>query len=65
MLALACVGIDQLTGATRAAFGVPQLLDGINVTTLAVAMFALGEAFLVAGQAPMSKGCIACRDRSG
>ena len=49
-LALACVGIDQLTGATRLAFGVPQLLDGIEVTTLAVAMFALGEAFFVAGQ---------------
>lgn len=48
-LALACVGIDQLTGATRLAFGVPQLLDGIEVTTLAVAMFALGEALYVAG----------------
>jgi putative tricarboxylic transport membrane protein len=49
-LALALIGIDQLTGQTRLAFGVPQLLDGIEVTTLAVAMFALGEAFFVAGQ---------------
>ena len=48
-LALACVGIDQLTGANRLSFGVPQLMDGIEVTTLAVAMFALGEAFAVAG----------------
>ena len=48
-LALACVGIDQLTGAARLDFGVPQLLDGIEVTTLAVAMFALGEALFVAG----------------
>jgi len=47
-LALACVGIDQLTGAARLDFGVPQLLDGIEVTTLAVAMFALGEAMFVA-----------------
>ena len=55
-LALACVGIDQLTGATRLAFGVPQLLDGIEVTTLAVAMFALGEAFFVAGQGAPAEG---------
>ena len=49
-LALALVGIDQLTGQARLSFGVPRLLDGIEVTTLAVAMFALGEAFFVAGQ---------------
>ncbi len=48
-LALALVGIDQLTGQARLSFGVPQLLDGVEVTTLAVAMFALGEAFFVAG----------------
>ncbi len=49
-LAFACVGIDGLTGATRLSFGVPQLRDGIEVTTLAVALFALGEAFAAAGQ---------------
>ena len=32
--ALAIVGIDQLTGQTRLAFGVPDLLDGIEVTTM-------------------------------
>lgn len=50
-LALACVGIDGLTGAARMTFGVPQLMDGIETTTLAVALFALGEAFAVAGLA--------------
>lgn len=49
-LALALVGIDGLTGQTRLAFGVPQLLDGIEVTTLAVAMFAVGEALFVSAQ---------------
>ena len=49
-LALALVGIDGLTGQTRLAFGVPQLLDGIEVTTLAVAMFAVGEALFVAAR---------------
>nr|HMS96240.1 tripartite tricarboxylate transporter permease [Tabrizicola sp.] len=33
-LALALVGIDGLTGQARLSFGVPQLLDGIEVTTL-------------------------------
>ncbi|AMY69118.1 tripartite tricarboxylate transporter permease [Frigidibacter mobilis] len=45
---LACVGIDQLTGQARMSFGVPDLLDGIEVTTLAVAMFAVGEALAIA-----------------
>jgi putative tricarboxylic transport membrane protein len=48
-LALALVGIDGLTGQARLSFGVPQLLDGVEVTTLAVAMFAIGEALFVAG----------------
>ncbi|ATQ56114.1 tripartite tricarboxylate transporter permease [Paracoccus yeei] len=48
-LALACVGIDQLTGQARLSFGVPELLDGIEVTTMAVAMFAVGEALAIAG----------------
>jgi putative tricarboxylic transport membrane protein len=49
-LSLAIVGIDGLTGQARLSFGVPQLLDGIEVTTLAVAMFAIGEALFVAAQ---------------
>lgn len=47
-LALACVGIDSLTGAARLTYGVPQLMDGIETTTLAVALFAIGEALAVA-----------------
>ena len=49
-LGLATIGIDSLTGQARMSFGVPQLLDGIEVTTLAVAMFALGECLFVAAQ---------------
>jgi putative tricarboxylic transport membrane protein len=49
-LGLAVVGIDGLTGQARMSFGVPQLLDGVEVTTLAVALFALGEALFVAAQ---------------
>ena len=49
-LALGLVGIDKLTGQPRLAFGVPDLLDGVEITTLAVGLFALGEALYVASQ---------------
>src|SRR6187431_3142728 len=47
-LTMGLVGIDLQTGQARLAFGVPDLLDGIEVTTLAVAMFAIGETLSVA-----------------
>ena len=42
------VGIDSQTGQQRFAFGVPELLDGIDVVVLAVGLFAVGEALYVA-----------------
>jgi len=42
------VGIDEQTGQQRYAFGVPELLDGIDVVVLAVGLFAVGEALYVA-----------------
>jgi len=50
-LTLGLIGIDLQTGQARLAFGIPDLLDGIEVTTLAVAMFAIGETLSVAAQA--------------
>ncbi|MGQ0544982.1 MAG: tripartite tricarboxylate transporter permease [Betaproteobacteria bacterium] len=47
-LALGLVGIDSQTGQPRFAFGVPELLDGIDVVVLAVGLFAVGEALYVA-----------------
>jgi putative tricarboxylic transport membrane protein len=49
-LTLGLIGIDQQTGQARLAFGTPDLLDGIEVTTLAVAMFAIGETLFIAAQ---------------
>ncbi len=49
-LTLGLVGIDKLTGQARLSFGVPELLDGIEVTTLAVGLFAVGEALYVASR---------------
>jgi putative tricarboxylic transport membrane protein len=47
-LLLGLVGIDSQTGTSRFAFGVPELLDGIDVVVLAVGLFAVGEALYVA-----------------
>ncbi|MBL0124429.1 MAG: tripartite tricarboxylate transporter permease [Betaproteobacteria bacterium] len=42
-LAIGLVGIDNQSGTARFAFNVPQLLDGIEVVTVAVGLFAVGE----------------------
>ncbi|GAB2174568.1 tripartite tricarboxylate transporter permease [Dongia sp. agr-C8] len=57
-LTLGLIGIDQLTGQARLSMGLPNLLDGISVTTLAVALFAVGEALAVVAQHRMSDGKI-------
>src|SRR6187397_3143367 len=49
-LALGLVGIDTLTGQARLTFGIPELLDGVEVTTLAVGLFAVGEALYIASR---------------
>jgi putative tricarboxylic transport membrane protein len=49
-LTLGLVGIDMQTGQARMSFGIPDLLDGVEVTTLAVAMFAIGETLFIAAQ---------------
>jgi putative tricarboxylic transport membrane protein len=53
-LALGLIGIDQQTGQARLSFGIPDLLDGVEVTTLAVAMFAIGETLYIAARARAS-----------
>src|SRR6218665_357971 len=47
-LGLGIIGIDLQTGQARLSFGIPDLLDGIEVTTLAVALFAIGETLKIA-----------------
>ena len=48
-LALSAVGTSLMGGAPRLTFGVIQLAQGIEVTTLAVALFAIGETLSNAG----------------
>jgi putative tricarboxylic transport membrane protein len=49
-LAIGLVGIDNQTGQARFAFGIPQLLDGIEVVTVAVGLFAVGETLYFASK---------------
>jgi putative tricarboxylic transport membrane protein len=57
-LTLGLIGIDQLTGQARLTMGLPTLLDGISVTTLAVALFAVGEALSVVATRSIGDGKI-------
>ncbi|MCA3181206.1 MAG: tripartite tricarboxylate transporter permease [Burkholderiaceae bacterium] len=47
-LLLGLVGIDEASGQMRFTFGVPELLDGVDVVVLAVGLFAVGETLYVA-----------------
>jgi putative tricarboxylic transport membrane protein len=49
-LAIGLVGIDNQTGQARFAFDIPQLLDGIEVVTVAVGLFAVGETLYFASK---------------
>ncbi|WEK03205.1 MAG: tripartite tricarboxylate transporter permease [Candidatus Devosia phytovorans] len=54
-LGLGIIGIDLQTGQARLSFGIPDLLDGIEVTTLAVALFAIGETLKIAADRNLVK----------
>ena len=49
-LFIGLIGIDNLTGQQRFTFGVPQLLNGLDVVVVAVGLFAVGEALYVASR---------------
>ena len=57
-LTLGLIGIDQLSGQARLTMELPNLRDGIAVTTLAVALFAVGEALAVVADRKTSQGKI-------
>jgi len=49
-LFIGLIGIDQVSGQARFTFGVPQLLDGLDIVVVAVGLFAVGEALYVASR---------------
>lgn len=55
-LLLGLAGIDSQTGQARFSFGVPELLDGIDMVVLAVGLFAVGEAlYMVSYQSKLGE----------
>src|SRR6195256_3658525 len=50
-LLLGMIGIDQMSGYFRFAYGITELGDGIGVVPVAVGLFGLAEILLTAGQA--------------
>ena len=57
-LALGLIGIDSLTGQSRFTFGIPQLQSGIDIVTVAVGLFAVGETLWVASRLRHDSGTI-------
>jgi putative tricarboxylic transport membrane protein len=47
---LGVIGVDLQTGQPRFTFGIPELLDGVNVIVVAVGLFAVGETLYVASR---------------
>ncbi|WP_104055044.1 MULTISPECIES: tripartite tricarboxylate transporter permease [unclassified Arthrobacter] len=47
-LAIGLVGMDPVTGQQRLIFGLPLLVDGLDIVVVAVAIFAVGEALWIA-----------------
>jgi putative tricarboxylic transport membrane protein len=57
-IAIGLIGIDELTGQPRLAFGVPSLLDGVNIVVVAVGLFAVGEALYIASRPDLREAAI-------
>jgi len=51
-LLLGTIGIDQMSGYFRFAYGITELGDGIGVVPVAVGLFGISEVLVTAGQAP-------------
>lgn len=49
-LALGLIGIDPMTGQPRMTLGMPDLLDGVELTVVLVSVFAVGEILYVASR---------------
>lgn len=62
-LVLGFVGIDALTGQARLTFGLPYLLDGIDVVIVAVGLFAVGEALFELTQGDRATSVLAVGSR--
>lgn len=55
-LALATIGGDEMTGLDRFTFGIPYLEDGVQFMTIAVGIFGLSQAIILAEEARSISG---------
>ena len=62
---LGLVGIDLQTGQARFTFGLPELLDGINVIVVAIGLFAVGETLYLAARPKSGGQVIRLEGRAG
>lgn len=62
---LGLVGVDLQTGQPRFTFGLPELLDGINVIVVAVGLFAVGETLYLAARPKLESSVMALKGRAG
>jgi putative tricarboxylic transport membrane protein len=49
-LFIGLIGIDAQTGQARYTFGIPQLLNGLDIVVVAIGLFAVGEALYAASR---------------
>jgi putative tricarboxylic transport membrane protein len=49
-LFLATIGIDPISGVPRFTFGIPALVDGVNITPLVIGLFGLSELLMMSLQ---------------
>jgi len=47
-LALGTIGLDPITNEARLTFGLPDLIDGVNVSPLAIGLFGISEILMLA-----------------
>ena len=62
-LMLAMVGFDVISGDARFAFGIPEMMDGIDFLPVAIGLFGLGEVLAGAetqGRRAGAEGAMAC-----
>src|SRR5207247_7788836 len=58
-LLVGLVGTDGNTGGTRFTFGITELTDGIDIATLAIGVFGIGEIITNLAQPPETRGLAA------
>ncbi len=64
-LALGTIGMDPVTSYERFTFGIPALMEGINMAVLAMGLFGIGEILYLAGsvEARSSRDMVKCPSR--